>query len=302
MCSIFPSSHSVIGVPSQAQAEGGFHSPESRGSSMSTLASPSPAVCSRSWSISEDSLRRYVSYASESCIQELLAASDAGRGGGGGGEDDGGWKVLVYQNGVEISKRRAGPAHVFRSRWLLHDVSPEQFMAVANAVDAAKQWESDQLVEASYIKELGDDLSIIHLRFGDAAARRPGRRRDLVVYERRQAMDDGTLVVAVASLPKEIAAGLLPPAAAKAAGAGRGLLLQSGWVVEKLADDDGGAGAGSCVVTYVVQLDPAAGWLPRCLVGRLNSKLVVIIDKLRRMAHATVPAAAAGCSAAADEM
>jgi hypothetical protein len=46
--------------------------------------------------------------------------------------------VLVYQNGVEISKRRAGPAHVFRSRWLLQDVSPEQFMAVANAVDAAK--------------------------------------------------------------------------------------------------------------------------------------------------------------------
>ncbi|KAL6658596.1 hypothetical protein ACP70R_004182 [Stipagrostis hirtigluma subsp. patula] len=300
MCSIFPS-HSVIGVPSQAQAEGGFHSPESRASSMrsgGSLASPSPAVCSRSWSISEDSLRRYVSYASESCIQELLAASDSGRG---GGDDDGGWKVLVYQNGVEISRRRSGPAHVFRSRWLLHDVSPEQFMAVANAVDAAKQWESDQLVEASYIKELGDDLSILHLKFGDASARRPARRRDLVVYERRQAMDDGTLVVAVASLPKEIAAGLLPrrPASkGSSGGVGRGLLLQSGWVVEKLVTEDDGGGE-SCVVTYVVQLDPAAGWLPRCLVGRLNSKLVMIIDKLRRMAHATVPAAA-GCNA--DEM
>lgn len=88
-------------------------------------------------SISEDSLRRYVSYASESCIQELLAASDSGRGGADGDGDDG-WKVLVYHNGVEISKRRTGPAHVFRSRWLLQDVSPEQFMAVANAVDAAK--------------------------------------------------------------------------------------------------------------------------------------------------------------------
>jgi hypothetical protein len=85
-------------------------------------------------SISEDSLRRYVSYASESCIQELLAASsDSGRGG-----DDDGWKVLVYHNGVEISKRRTGPAHVFRSRWLLQDVSPEQFVAAASAVDAAK--------------------------------------------------------------------------------------------------------------------------------------------------------------------
>ncbi|OEL22257.1 hypothetical protein BAE44_0016723 [Dichanthelium oligosanthes] len=256
-------------------------------SSGGSLTSPSAPVCSRSWSISEDSLRRYVSYASESCIQELLAASDSGRGAGGDGGDDG-WKVLVYQNGVEISKRRTGPAHVFRSRWLLQDVSPEQFMSVANAVDAAKQWESDQLVEASYIRELGDDLSIIHLKFGDASStRRPARRRDLVVYERRQAMDDGTLVVAVASLPKEIAAGLLPPA--KGNPVGRGLLLQSGWVVEKL--DSGGDGA-SCVVTYVVQLDPAAGWLPRCLVGRLNSKLVMIIAKLRRIAQATVTAAA----------
>ncbi|RLM68919.1 uncharacterized protein C2845_PM17G04940 [Panicum miliaceum] len=307
MCSIFPS-HSVVGVSaSQAEEEGGggggFQSPESRASMSSggslTSRSPSAPVCSRSWSISEDSLRRFVSYASESYIQELLAASDSGRGGGG----DDGWKVLVYQNGVEISKRRVGPAHVFRSRWLLQDVSPEQFMAVANAVDAAKQWESDQLVEASYIRELGEDLSIIHLKFGDASsARRPARRRDLVVYERRQAMDDGTLVVAVASLPKEIAAGLLPPAAASKGGGGsnpvvgRSVLLQSGWVLERLdggAGDDSCGGGASCVATYVVQLDPAAGWLPRCLVGRLNSKLVMIIAKLRRIAQDTVAIAAA---------
>lgn len=50
-------------------------------------------------------------------------------------------------------------------------------------------------------------------------------------------------MVAVASLPKEIAAGLHP----KQSNAIRGLLLQSGWVVEKLEDD-------SCVVTYVVQV------------------------------------------------
>jgi len=161
-----------------------------------------------------------------------------------------------------------------------------------------QQWESDQLVESSYIRELGDDLSIIHLKFGDASSstsRRPARRRDLVVYERRQAMDDGTLVVAVASLPKEIAAGLLPPPAATVKGGGcggsvvvgRSLLLQSGWVVERLDGD-----AGSCGVTYVVQLDPAAGWLPRCIVSRLNSKLVMIIAKLRRIAQATVPAVA----------
>ena len=50
-------------------------------------------------------------------------------------------------------------------------------------------------------------------------------------------------VVAVASLPKEIAAGLQP----KRSNSIRGLLLQSGWVVEKLEDD-------SCLVTYVVQV------------------------------------------------
>lgn len=317
MCSIFPS-HSVVGISaSQAQEEdGGFRSPESRASmsSSGSLTSPSAPVCSRSWSISEDSLRRYVSYASESCIQELLAASDSGRGAAGDGDD--GWKVLVYQNGVEISKRRAGPAHVFRSRWLLQDVSPEQFMAAANAVDAAKQWESD-LVEARYIKELGEDLSIIHLKLGDAS--KLFRRRDLVVYERRQAMDDGTLVVAVASLPKEIAAGLLPPRDSRgrpSAAVGRGLLLQSGWVVEKLVagdeEDDDDGGVESCVVTYVVQLDPAAGWLPRCIVGRLNSKLVVIIDKLKKLAQTTATArscklaqavapGSSSCSSSSDE-
>lgn len=52
------------------------------------------------------------------------------------------------------------------------------------------------------------------------------------------------MVVAVASLPKEIAAGLLP----KPNNAIRGLLVQSGWVVEKLDD------LNSCLVTYVLQV------------------------------------------------
>ena len=160
--------------------------------------------------------------------------------------------------------------------------------------ERVQQWESDQLVEASYLRELGDDLSIIHLKFGDASSAR--RRRDLVVYERRQAMDDGTLVVAMASLPKEIAAGLLPPAAGCKGGAARGVLLQSGWVLERLDGAADSCGGASCVATYVVQLDPAAGWLPRCLVGRLNSKLVIIIAKLRRIAQDTVAAAAAAAT------
>ncbi|XP_010252256.1 PREDICTED: PCTP-like protein [Nelumbo nucifera] len=226
------------------------------------------AACTRSWSISEDSLRRYVYFASESCIQELLSASVSNRVGNG----NDGWKVLALDNGVEISKRRSGSLHIFRSRWLLRSVSPQQFITVANAIDAAKQWDPD-LVEAKYIKDLDENLSIIRLRFGDSS--KPlFKNREFIVYERRETMDDGTLVVAVASLPKEIAAGLQP----KQNNSIRGLLLQSGWVVEKLEND-------SCVVTYVVQLDPA-GWLPKCFVNRLNTKLVMIIDNLKKLAQA----------------
>lgn len=238
----------------------------------SSSASSSPLTlaaepCARNWSISDDSLKRYVSYASESCIQELLSASDSSRA-----EGLDGWKVLSIDDGVEISRRCSGSLHVFRSRWLLRAVSPQQFIAVANAIDAAKQWDSD-LVEANYIRVLSDNLSIIRLRFGDAA--KPlFKNREFVVYERRETMDDGTLVVAVASLPKEISAGLQP----KRSNSIRGLLLQSGWVVEKLEDD-------SCLVTYVVQLDPA-GWLPKCFVNRRNTKLVMIINNLKKLAQA----------------
>ncbi|MQM17207.1 hypothetical protein Taro_050174 [Colocasia esculenta] len=140
------------------------------------------------------------------------------------------------------------------------------------APEIFNQWDP-HLVEANYIKGLNDNLSIIRLRFGDAS--KPlFKNREFIVYERRETMDDGTLVVAVASLPKEIAAGLQP----KNNNSIRGLLLQSGWVVEKMDDD-------SCIVTYVVQLDPA-GWLPKCFVNRLNTKLVMIIDNLKKMAQA----------------
>lgn len=187
-----------------------------------------------------------------------------------------GWKVLTLENGVEISKRRSGSLHMFRSRWVLRSVSPQQFITVANAIDAAKQWDSE-LVEGRYIKDLEDNLSIIRLRFGDNS--KPlFRKREFIVYERRETMEDGTLVVAVASLPKEIAAGLLP----QQNNAIRGFLLQSGWVVEKLEDIN------SCIVTYVVQLDPA-GWLPKWFVNRLNTKLVMIIEDLRKLVQTTAP-------------
>ncbi|XP_057528943.1 uncharacterized protein LOC130807660 isoform X3 [Amaranthus tricolor] len=220
-------------------------------------------------SISEDSLRRYVQYASENCIQELLSASDSSRNGNG----NDGWKILSLDGGMEISKRHSGSFHIFRSRWILRSVSPQQFISVANAIDAAKQWDPD-LVEARYIKDLDENLSIIRLRFGDAS-RAMFKNREFIVYERRETMDDGTLVVAVASLPKKIAAGLYP----KQNKTIRGLLLQSGWVVEKLDDH-------SCMVTYVVQLDPA-GWLPKFFVNRLNTKLVMIIENLKKIAQSS---------------
>ncbi|KAL2491063.1 Polyketide cyclase/dehydrase and lipid transport superfamily protein [Abeliophyllum distichum] len=220
----------------------------------------SPGNCTGSWSISEESLRRYVLHASENCIQELLSASDSNCV----GSVDDGWKVLGIDNGIELSKHRSGSLHTFRSR----SISPQQFITVANAIDAAKQWDSD-LVEARYIKDLEENLSIIRLRFGEKS--KPlFRNREFIVYERRETMDDGTLVVAVASLPKEIAAGLHP----KQNNAIRGLLLQSGWVVEKLEDE-------SCMVTYIIQLDPA-GWLPRFFVNRFNTKLVMIIENLKK--------------------
>lgn len=48
-------------------------------------------------------------------------------------------------------------------------------------------------METEYIRDIGDNLSIIRLRFGDAS--KPlFKNREFIVYERRETMDDGTLV------------------------------------------------------------------------------------------------------------
>ncbi|KAG0487019.1 hypothetical protein HPP92_009114 [Vanilla planifolia] len=166
-------------------------------------------------------------------------------------------------------------------RWLLHTVSPQQFITVANAIDAAKQWDAE-LIEGRYIKDLSENLSIICLRYGDTS-KPPLRNREFIVYERREAMDDGTLVVAVASLPKEIAAGLQP----KMNNSIRGLLLQSGWVVEKIEGNRKFLVLHCCLnVSYKrLMLDPA-GWLPKCFANKMNTKLVMIIDNLKKLAQA----------------
>lgn len=37
-------------------------------------------------------------------------------------------------------------------------------------------------------------------------------------------------------------------------------------------------------VVVILQLDPA-GWLPKCFVNRLNTKLVMIIENLKKLAQ-----------------
>ena len=55
-----------------------------------------------------------------------------------------------------------------------------------------QQWDPD-LVEARYLKNLEDNLSIIRFRFGENS--KPlFRNREFIVYERQETMDDGTLV------------------------------------------------------------------------------------------------------------
>jgi len=100
-------------------------------------------------------------------------------------------------------------------------------------------------VEATHIRDIDENLSVIRLRFGENS--KPlFRNREFIIYERRETMQDGTLVVAVASLPKEMAEGL-EPTEKKKNNYIRGFLVESGWVLEKLEDT-------SCMITYVVQV------------------------------------------------
>lgn len=100
-------------------------------------------------------------YASENCIQELLSASDSKS------VNNDGWKILGIDNGVEISKRRSGSLHTFRSRWLLKSVSPQQFITVANAIDAARV--SNNLIYSDillyYIQVLLQKMTVIVMYF-----------------------------------------------------------------------------------------------------------------------------------------
>eukprot|EP01018_Ginkgo_biloba_P037937 Gb_24270 [translate_table: standard] len=81
------------------------------------------------WSVSEASLQRYVLYASERCVQDLLTIS---------GEDQiEGWKSVPSHSGIEISQKNSEAVTIFRGSCLLK-ISLSQFKTVANSINTAK--------------------------------------------------------------------------------------------------------------------------------------------------------------------
>ncbi|KAG6543306.1 hypothetical protein Mapa_015220 [Marchantia paleacea] len=213
--------------------------------------------------VSEESVQRYVTHASERCVQDLLAASRPEL------YDD--WKLYRIKRGVEISRRSQGPVMLVRGRSFV-DVPPSQIRSLASAIETAKQWDP-YFVEGQYLRSVQENLDLLRLVFSGGAGPL-FRNREFIVYERRETMDDGTQVIAVASLPRELAAGIYPEESKLV----RGLLMQSGWVIEQVEQSD------ACIVTYVAQVDPA-GWLPKWLVNILSVKLVLVIDDLYRLAQ-----------------
>ncbi|RZS26512.1 hypothetical protein BHM03_00059873 [Ensete ventricosum] len=106
---------------------------------------------------------------------------------------------------------------------------------VANAIDAAK---------------VSSNTSLFSSSATDGSRSPLFKKREFVVYERRESLDDGTLVRLLSA-------------------------LSFLW--------------NSCVAHLIFlfilwQLDPA-GWLPKCFVNKLNTKLVMIIENLKKLAQ-----------------
>lgn len=216
------------------------------------------------WSVSEASLNRYVLHASERCVRELveLSAKEDTRDG---------WKYVCSKDGIDISMKRTGEAALaaVRGRRLLK-VSSARFKTVVNSVNTAKQWDSN-FVEAQHIMSLNDNVNIYRLVFSGTCGPIL-KNREFVVYERRETMKDGTTVVAVSSLPKAIAWGLVPEDSKRI----RGSMMQTGWVIQNLEDPN------ACLVTFIVQLNPA-GWLSKWVVNKRSPKLVMVINDILRL-------------------
>lgn len=79
--------------------------------------------------VSEESVQRYVTHASDRCVQDLLSASRPELC------DD--WKLYKIKRGVEISRRYEGPVMVVRGRSFIN-VPPAELKSLASAIETAK--------------------------------------------------------------------------------------------------------------------------------------------------------------------
>lgn len=79
--------------------------------------------------VSEESVQRYVTHASDRCVQDLLSASRPELC------DD--WKLYKIKRGVEICRRYQGPVMVVRGRSFIN-VPPGELKSLANAIETAK--------------------------------------------------------------------------------------------------------------------------------------------------------------------
>lgn len=77
----------------------------------------------------EELLRRYVTHASETAVQDLLAASQP--------ELQDGWRLFRIKRGVEICRKNQGRVKVVRGQCIV-DVSASEFQSLTSVVDTCK--------------------------------------------------------------------------------------------------------------------------------------------------------------------
>eukprot|EP00249_Psilotum_nudum_P004527 c18042_g1_i1 orf=719-1402(+) len=212
--------------------------------------------------ISEASVKRYLLFASEKFIQDSLLAS--------GIHTSENFKLLKTKDGVEVSRRSEKAKTTLRGRRIV-SVSSSKFEKLVNAANISKHWDP-KLVEGRCLQILQENLIILRLAFS-AEAGPLLKNREFIVFERRETINDATFVVAIASLPQEMAAAILPQSSKVIRG-----LIESGWVIENLEQDD------ECMVTCTAQIDPR-GWLPKWMVNILSVNLVTVIEDITKAAN-----------------
>lgn len=210
---------------------------------------------SQKWTVSGDSVKRYVMEASDKLVEKLLNDHRPAH--------NSEWEPLIMDEGVEISHKN----HTVRgTRTFCLPVSA--FEGLANTVNTAQVWDP-ALVEGSRLQaDLAKDVDIVFLAFSKLAGHHILSGREFLVYETRKAIDDRTYVVGVASLPKQLGRAILAENKKRVRGE-----LELGWVVQALEDNR------SCNLTCSVQVNPC-GWWPRWWVKKRRSKLVLVVNHI----------------------